>query len=452
MISHALKSAIDFFSSHTASATTETSLEGEHQSESDSGTLCDLVKNRDADGVKALFANDSRQQLIEGLRDDIDSGWNDVLGQVDNQEMWDTLIRVVPHDLLDRPDGLGRAPLSYAAENNNVVALKALLAANVSADAVDNRGYTALMWAAVSGFVDAVKVLLGFEAGSTDDASSLRADINRQDNNGNSALMLAIKAKSLDAVKVLSKHGARIDIANDYGDDALHLAVSMEDSAILKHLVNQCSPDLDKTDNEGKTLSMRAVDFAAKARGGYRTLEFLLSLKPDLEVQSKEGCTVLLHAARAADGTVLDALIKAGANINATDLDGASALHIASRSNPSGLKRLIQVPSIDVNMTDGRGRTPLFVAVEVDNYAAVEALLEHNADVNAKRDDGATALWVAQRDDNDDTVTLLGRYGAKSSEPKLSDRERQDEAFLEELLRAQEASSSAESSTGNQPV
>ena len=83
------------------------------------------------------------------------------------------------------------------------------------------------------------------------------------------------------------------------------------------------------------------------------------------------------------------ALIAGGADVNARQADGATALHVASwRGRPVAVRALI-AGGADVNAKDAADRTPLMLAVKacVDSYwsdrrtpESVEALLAAGAD------------------------------------------------------------------------
>jgi ankyrin repeat protein len=82
-----------------------------------------------------------------------------------------------------------------AARNRKVDAAKALLAAGPDVDAVDWEGYTALMFAAISGQLDLVLALLAHGA-----------DVNVKNKVGGSALMMA--SGYPDVINILKEAGA----------------------------------------------------------------------------------------------------------------------------------------------------------------------------------------------------------------------------------------------------
>jgi serine/threonine protein kinase/ankyrin repeat protein len=86
-------------------------------------------------------------------------------------------------------------------------------------------------------------------------------------------------------------------------------------------------------------------------------------------------------------------LVAAGADVNARDEYGATAL-ILSAHNPKAVRELI-VAGADVSAMANNGDSALVRAIEGDKLESVELLLEAGADVNASGADGKTALIKA---------------------------------------------------------
>jgi ankyrin repeat protein len=125
--------------------------------------------------------------------------------------------------------------------------------------------------------------------------------------------------------------------------------------------------------------------------------------------------------ALAADDQTLNALIKAGVDIN-------TRTTIAYRNAPAGRNALFRVVDgkrmdlfkalianhIDVNVQDRHGDSPLMMAAWDGRDEMVEELLQAGALPNLKDDFGKTALWFAQSDifsSNQAIVDMLKKAG-----------------------------------------
>jgi ankyrin repeat protein len=78
------------------------------------------------------------------------------------------------------------------------------------------------------------------------------------------------------------------------------------------------------------------------------------------------------------------------------------------------VKRLIE-KGADVNAKDNEGITALMYAVAFEHPEMVKLLIDAGADVNAKDNEGITALMVASFEGYTDIVELLIKAGAKEN-------------------------------------
>ena len=111
----------------------------------------------------------------------------------------------------------------------------------------------------------------------------------------------------------------------------------------------------------------------------------------DVNGQSQNGSPLLLTAVSHQEPDMVDALLRAGANVNATDAYGTTALMIAaSKDDLSGVERLIEAGA-SVNARDSTGITALMRAADVGNKDVVKRLLAAGADPNLRDRDNRTA-------------------------------------------------------------
>ena len=116
----------------------------------------------------------------------------------------------------------------------------------------------------------------------------------------------------------------------------------------------------------------------------------------------------LIKAVIAGDYQEVTALLDTS-DINGTDGEGWTALHLAVNSQNRGLTRiLLEHPDIDVNLPDNDGWTALHLAVQEQNRSLVRQLLEHpDIEINAKNKWQTTPLMLAATSGNFDVVESL---------------------------------------------
>ena len=113
------------------------------------------------------------------------------------------------------------------------------LGGNVNAK--NEKGQTALMWAAKSGNIETVKYLV-----------SNGADIKAKTENGKAALMWAARSGNIETVKYLVSQGADVKAKADDGRTVLMWAARSGNIETVKYLVSQ-GADVNAKDKDGKT-------------------------------------------------------------------------------------------------------------------------------------------------------------------------------------------------------
>ena len=118
-------------------------------------------------------------------------------------------------------------------------------------------------------------------------------------------------------------------------------------------------------------------------------------------------------AAMVRDVTLVRTLLDAGADVNAAQGDGLTALHWASKHDDVELAAALVEAGADLEAATRVGRhTPLHVASTAGSAAAVITLVEAGADVNAMTTTGVTPLHFAARAGSHAAVVTLVDAGA----------------------------------------
>jgi ankyrin repeat protein len=107
-------------------------------------------------------------------------------------------------------------------------------------------------------------------------------------------------------------------------------------------------------------------------------------------------CTPPLSAAAEAGRVdIVEMLIRAGADLTATDAAGSSALHEAVASSKAEVCQVLIRRGADVNARDVRGHTPLVDAIRNGNDYVFDILIEGGADVAVRSKLDVTPLHFA---------------------------------------------------------
>lgn len=266
-------------------------------------------------------------------------------------------------------------------------------------------GMTALMFAAVTGHTECVKILAKQELKTRNNSgltalmfaaiyncgcvvSLLLKEVGMRDNGFLTALMRASKKGSTDAINILAKHEAQ------YVDDNDNTALMF---AALSGTVAQSSSLIPKisswTNGEGRTALM----FAAQ----YNDLNGVRLLIPkEKGMRDNKGMTALMFATQAGHIDIVKELINHEAGVQSTT--GKTALMLAVEANSKEAVELLI--SKEVRKQDNLGTTALIIATSLGLLDIATRLFPYEKLMVRK--DGSTALMTALQGDNADLVTL----------------------------------------------
>ena len=318
------------------------------------------------------------------------------------------------------------APLADAVERRDRGTARALLAASAVVDARQPDGATALHWAAHWNDVGTARLLIA--AGG---------DVNAANDLGVTPLALAALNAGAEMADTLLRAGADPNAVRPGGETVLMTAARTGNPALVRALVAAGAAVRGTAHFRAQTPLMWAA-----SEGHADVVQLLIEAGADVRARSVHGATALLLAARSGDVETARALLDGGADVNAAEpylpfdgrvdveesqTSGRSPLLVASASMvaTSGWEYRLDVePSThealalfllergaDPNAPDSIGRTALHAAVETGKADLVKALLEHGADPNARLTEapfvfkgdfisygryvGATPLWLA---------------------------------------------------------
>lgn len=155
------------------------------------------------------------------------------------------------------------------------------------------------------------------------------ADVNARDGYGRSPLHVAAFAKQRDAITALAKAGADLGAKERDRYDAVTIAAVADDVATLKRLLELgASAKLVTSRYDGTAL------IAAAHLGHDGVVKLLIDAGAPLDHVNNLGWTALIEAIVLGNGgprhvETLRALVRAGANVNLADRNGATPLALA---------------------------------------------------------------------------------------------------------------------------
>ncbi|KAF4073372.1 hypothetical protein AMELA_G00258010 [Ameiurus melas] len=229
-----------------------------------------------------------------------------------------------------------------------------------------------------------------------------------------------------------------LSFISEDGDTALHLALIHEQWEFFHHLLELITlnptwtPYLDIQNDLGQTALHMAV---IVGRG--ECVCALLRAGASVELQDRGGNTALhlavceLHAECVRELTNSRRTLPQ--HLNLYNYTGVSALHMAVQKGRCDLISTLLDAGADVNQMDqGSGRSPLHWAVECQSRSAVELLLQRGASVDQRSYSGHTALYCALYRPDARLHELLRTAGASDAQ---DDEEEDDDEEEEEEQR-----------------
>ncbi|KAM9809731.1 ankyrin-3-like isoform 20-T20 [Syngnathus typhle] len=235
-------------------------------------------------------------------------------------------------------------------------------------------------------------------------------EINICNQNGLNALHLASKEGHVEVVAELLKLGAAVDAATKKGNTALHIASLAGQTEVVKELVTNGANVNAQSQNGFTPLYM------ASQENHLEVVRFLLENNTSQSMATEDGFTPLAVALQQGHDQVVSLLLE-------NDTKGKvrlPALHIAARKDDTKAAALLlqndhnaDVESKMMNRTTESGFTPLHIAAHYGNINVATLLLNRGAAVDFMARNDITPLHVASKRGNSNMVKLLLDRGSK---------------------------------------
>ena len=275
----------------------------------------------------------------------------------------------------------------------------------IGQSALPKGGWTALMYAAREGSLEAGKMLADSGAG-----------LNVTDPDGTSALEYAIINGHYDLAKMLLDKGADPNLADRAGMTPLYAAVDM-------HTLGSTfgRPDLTRAVAEGSVDMVRSLlAHNADPNARLKTRVLKRQFNPG-DARLGEGATAFLRAARGGDAALMRILLEGGADPTLNQKNKRDAIMLAAGvhsqradnvlyANDASVMDAIRIcldHGVDINATNDAGETAVYSAI--GSPVLIRFLAEHGAKLDVKNNKGQTPLEAAMKapEPNEPSIAVL---------------------------------------------
>ncbi|XP_071098479.1 serine/threonine-protein phosphatase 6 regulatory ankyrin repeat subunit B-like [Haliotis cracherodii] len=250
-------------------------------------------------------------------------------------------------------------------------------------------GWTPVMYAVVSGQVGSLKLLVKHNA-----------DVRLCDNNNNSLLHLVVENGTKSSVEYLLKElKCDINTRGMHGWTPLVCAVFDGKKDVLDVLLKH------KTDDRLRDTNIRNAIHLACECGINSIVERLLQLT-DVNATGKHGQIPIMCSASSGKKNTFDLLLSRKANINLTDDDNNSLLHVACKSDDTSILEYL-LTQLDINRPGKHGWTPVMKAAVNGRKDVFDLLVKEKVNIELTDDSGNNLLHLACHGGNVSIVKYL---------------------------------------------
>lgn len=292
--------------------------------------------------------------------------------------------------------------LAESVKRKDISRIKILLALGTEADS--NSAETNLLYCAKNGMTDIATILLNnyCNPNKTNNQNENAFWVAAFNENFNTALLLKKYGAKINTVnknketlmhivyqknmnnifEFLLKEGASPNIKNCFGETVTFIAFNRKDDEIAEMLQDKYNGDINSQNNDMNTLAHLAFD-----RKDIQRIDYFKKRRIDMNLKNKKGHTVLMHAFFTGTNIEnMEFLMNLGSNINTTDNDNNTMLHLLLfQNNPSqSVFSFLKNKKININIENNDGQYPISIAIAKGHDNIGFDLLNSNCKINNK--------------------------------------------------------------------
>ena len=280
--------------------------------------------------------------------------------------------------------------LQAACFEENTKYMKFLLDAKTNVNHNSSAGHTPLHIAVTKSNINIITLLL-----------DQNVDINDKAIDGKIPLHIAVENGEETIIQTLLAQKADTNLKDTFGNTSLHLAVQLKKQETNSRLVKS-------------EVSYQSPFPATYSTCSAQAVQAIIEHGADVNAVNNKGQTALFIACSDGQENFVKILLDAGTDPNITDKSKDSSLHSAIYGHCSieSLNELIS-HGAHVDAVNDIGETPLLTACKAGQTESVSLLLKLKADLSIANIDGYTSLhFAAVADCSADTVLQIIEYGA----------------------------------------
>lgn len=298
----------------------------------------------------------------------------------------------------------GHTALQQAARLGHTELVAALLEAGAGADPAAHGGIQPLLYAIMGSHTDCVRLLLRNGASP-----------NAEPGSGCAPLVHAIMCRQDESVQLLLQHGATPSaeamLKATLAGRADYVQSLLAAGGTPKATGEFPAPGFASGPRQGTLL------IAAAERGYTDIVDLLLAAGADINAVDENGRSALLRSIVNGRLTMAQKLIEAGADVTLRSRVGTTALMAAARQGNLRLyQHIVRKGGLEED-TNNYGESMLMYAAMGGHCELIRHLVSNGADIKAQAGDRATALHYAIEGGHYDAAKLLLQLGADPNSP-----------------------------------